>query len=265
MTDYGRYEHLKIEKQDKVAVVSLNRPEVLNAFNARMHKEIAWIWPDLQQDEGVYAIVLTGEGRAFSSGGDLDWLEAAHGNFVNIANTFHEAVDIIEQFLRVDKPIVGAINGPAVGLGATLSFLCDITVASENARIGDTHVKAGIVAGDGAITILPLLVGMHRAKEMMLLGKFLTAQDAQEIGLFNEVVPADQLMPRALEVAQELAEGPPWGIRWTKLCLNQWLRLFANLSFNSAMAMESLTMFTQDFGRALKALQEKTKPSFEGD
>lgn len=222
------------------------------------------IWLDLQEDPDVYSVVLTGEGRAFSSGGDFDWLGALHKDFTKVRTTLYEAIKIVDNLLALEKPLIGAINGAATGLGATLAFLCDILIASERARIGDTHVRAGVVAGDGAVAVLPLLVGIHRAKELMMTGKLLTAQEAEKIGLFNEVVPHEQLMPRALAVAQELAELPPWPVRWTKYSLNQWLKTHASSFFNTALALESITMFSEDFKTAVDAFRNKSKPQFQG-
>jgi len=264
MLDYGRYKYLKIDRSSNVAVVTMNRPEVLNAFNEPLHQEMTGIWLDLQEDPQVYAVVLTGEGRAFSSGGDFNWLGGLHKDFTKIRATLYETIKIVNNLLALEKPLIGAINGPATGLGATLAFFCDILIASERARIGDTHVRAGVVAGDGAIAVLPLLVGIHRAKELMMMGKLLNAQEAERIGLFNEVVPHDELMPRALAVAQELAELPPWPVRWTKYCLNQWLKTFASSAFNTAISLEAITMFSEDFMKAVVAFRDRSNAQYEG-
>ncbi len=258
------YQTLRVDREEGVAVVTLYRPEVLNAVDETMHRELAQVWPALAADPEVQAIVLTGAGRAFSAGGDMRWLEATHGQFPAQRALLREALDIIENMLRVEQPLVAAVNGPATGLGATLALFCDIIIMSETARIGDTHVRAGVVAGDGGTVIWPLLVGIHRAKEYLMTGDLIEAREAERIGLVNKVVPPDQLMPTALAYARRLAQGPPWAVRWTKLALNQWLRLGLTLTQPAALALEMLTFNTQDQQEAVRAFLEKRPPRFQG-
>jgi enoyl-CoA hydratase/carnithine racemase len=259
------FEYLAIERRDHIAVVTLNRPEALNATNGPMHRELHEIWPHLAADDGLRAVVLTGAGRAFSAGGDIRrLLDEQHNNFTVIRETLNDAIALVDRMIAFDRPVIAAINGPAAGLGCTLALFADILIASDRARIGDTHVPAGVVAGDGALLVLPLMIGLHRAKEMMLTGRVLNAQEAMDYGIFNEVVPHDDLMPRALEVAAVLADQPPWAVRWTKLAMNQWLKMFAGSIFPGAIALECVTMFSDDYGEALTGFLERRKPTFEG-
>lgn len=258
------YRTLKVEKTDGIAVLTLNRPEVLNAVDDVMHRELVDVWPALAADPEIAAVVLTGAGRAFSAGGDMRWLESAHRNFGGQQRMMREALDIIEHMLRLEQPIVAAVNGPATGLGATLALFCDIIIMSESARIGDTHVRAGVVAGDGGTVIWPLLVGLHRAKEYLMTADLLDAREAERIGLVNRVVPAEELMPTALRYARRLAEGPAWAVRWTKLALNQWLKWGMSLTMPAALALEMLTFNTDDQLEAVRSFMAKRPPQFKG-
>jgi len=175
-----------------------------------------------------------------------------------------EARRIIHNMLDVEQPIVAAINGAAVGLGCSLALLADITVADETARMADTHVKVGLVAGDGGAIMWPLLVGPSRAKEYLMTGNFITGAEAAKIGLVNYALPKEQVMPKALELARQLADGPTWAIRWTKLAVNKMIKNVASLNDDAALAYETLTMYTQDHKEASAAFAEKRQPKFTG-
>ncbi len=181
--DYSDYEFLKVEVADRIATLTINRPDRLNAVNGPLHHELEQIWIDLGADSDVNAIIFTGAGRAFCAGGDVKGM--AEGGFAGSEGAKKgkgrgrgaiQAANgrrLVENMLDVEQPIIGAINGDAVGLGATLALLCDITVVSEKARFADTHVKVGVVAGDGGAVIWPLLIGPHRAKEFLMRGNFI--------------------------------------------------------------------------------------------
>jgi enoyl-CoA hydratase len=268
--NYSDYEFLKVETVDRVATLTLNRPDSLNAITSRMHHELENIWLDLRADRDINAILLTGAGRAFCAGGDVKGMAAgklvgggAGGDrFDRGPITAANGRRIVENMLDVEQPIIGAINGDAIGLGATLALLCDITVVSEKARFADTHVKVGVVAGDGGAVIWPLLIGPHRAKEFLMRGNFINGAEAGRIGMVNYAVPLDQVMPRARELAQELADGPTWAIRWSKLSVNKWLKQQANLILDASLAYEMMTFKTDDHKEAVKAFVEKRKANF---
>src|SRR5579875_1847289 len=270
MWDYSEYAQLKVEIAERVATVTLNRPDRLNAVTSRLHHELENIWLDLASDRDVNAIILTGAGRAFCAGADLGGVEA--GELTRGAAKRHrfdrgpvQAANgrrIIENMLDVEQPIIGAINGDAIGLGATLALLCDIIVVSETARFADTHVKIGIVAGDGGAVIWPLLIGPHRAKEFLMRGHYITGAEAGRIGMVNYAVPAAEVTTRARALAQELADGPTWAIRWSKLAVNKWLKEQANLFIKQKTAYEMMTLKTKDHKEAVKAFLEKRKPNF---
>jgi enoyl-CoA hydratase len=264
MLDYGAYEFLQIKVAERVATVTLNRPDQRNAVNAALHHEFEQIWLDLAQDRDVNAILLTGAGKAFSIGGDLTSRDkptkskGRGGRRIVMA----DGRRVIENLLDVEQPIVAAINGDALGFAANVALLCDVTVAAETAKLADTHVALGAVAGDGGAVIWPLLIGPNRAKEFLMLGDSLTGAEAARIGLVNYAVPTEEVLPKARALAQRLADGPTWAIRWSKLAVNKWLKQQANLIMDAGLAYEALTLTTQDHKEALNALQEKRKPNY---
>src|SRR6266849_10846061 len=262
--DYSAYEFLKIEVADRVATVTINRPERLNAVNAALHHEFEQIWPDLADDRDVNAILLTGAGKAFSVGGDITSRDKPSkskgrgGRRIVMA----DGRRVIENLLDVEQPIVAAINGDALGFAANVALLCDVTVASETAKLADTHVTIGAVAGDGGAVIWPLLIGPNRAKELLMLGDSRTGADAARIGLVNYAVPAAEVLPKARALVQRLADGPTWAIRWSKLAVNKWLKQQANLIMDAGLAYEAVSLMAKDHQEALTALKDKRRPNF---
>ena len=263
MMAYEEYRDLLIERRDGVAVVTMNRPEALNATDRRLHNELARIWLDLGRDDAVRSVVITGAGEAFSAGGDFGMLgEALERPEVVLDVFFTEARDIVYNMLNLDKPIVSAINGAAVGAGLAVALMADVSIASERARLGDGHVRLGVAAGDHACIVWPLLCGMAKAKYYLLTGEFLDGREAERIGLVSLCVPHEELMDTALRVARRLAEGPQRAIRLTKRALNQWLRLGGIVSFDYSLAAEMLTFFGEDVREGLRSLQERRAPRF---
>jgi len=270
-TDYSDYEFLKVEVAERVATITIDRPDSLNAVHNVLHHELEQIWIDVRADQDVNAIILTGAGRAFCAGGDVKGMaggglagptgKKGKGRGRGPIAAFNGR-RLVENMLDVEQPIIGAINGDAVGLGATLALLCDITVVSEKARFADTHVKVGIVAGDGGAVIWPLLIGPHRAKEFLMRGNFINGAEAGRIGMVNYAVAPEQVMAKARELAQELADGPTFAIRWSKLAVNKWLKQQANLILDASLAYEMMTFNTKDHQEAVKAFVEKRKPNF---
>jgi len=261
MVDYREYQHLLVEKQNGVALLTMNRPEVYNATNARLHYELGRIWLDIADDAEVQVAVITGAGKAFSAGGDLDMITEFMGDPAVIARTMKEASDLVYNIVNLDKPVISAINGIAVGAGLAVALMADISIASEEARFTDGHIRLGVGAGDHSVIIWPLLCGMARAKRYLLTADFLDAKEAERIGLVSMVVPADQLMPTAMEFAEKLARGPQPAIRWTKRALNQWLRMMGP-AFDYSLATEMLGFFGPDVREGLQALKEKRPPQF---
>jgi enoyl-CoA hydratase len=259
---YGDYEHLAFDpRPNGVLLITINRPQVLNATNDRLHWELTQVWLTIDADPRTRVAVVTGAGRAFSAGGDLEMVEANARDPRRLARTIREASDIVYNMINLDKPIVSAINGVAVGAGLVVALLADISIMSESARITDGHTKLGVVAGDHAAILWPLLCGMAKAKYYLLTSDFIDGREAERIGLVSLCVPADQLMAKATEVADRLATGSQQAIRWTKRSLNNWLRQ-AGPIFDQSLALEMLTFMDEDVREGLQAIREKRAPRF---
>jgi len=255
--DYSDYQHILFERREHGIVwLTLNRPEALNAADRRLHTELVEVWRTLDRDPEARVAVVTGAGRAFSAGGDLGMVENAYRNPEEIGRILDEARDLVYNMLRCDKPIVSAINGPAVGAGLVVGLLADISIAAENARLGDGHVRMGVAAGDHAAIVWPLLVGMAKAKYYLLTAEFVDGKEAERIGLVSLCVPDDELLARAQAIAVKLATGPRHAIRYTKRALNQWL-LQAGPIFDHSLALEMLGFFNEDMAEGVAALREK--------
>jgi enoyl-CoA hydratase len=252
------FEHLA----NGVALVTLNRPDVLNATNARLHWELTKVWDVLNDDAGVRVIVVTGAGgRAFSAGGDLAWIAETAGDPQKVAGTMKEAGDIVFKMLACEKPIISAINGVAVGAGLAVALMADISIMADEARITDGHVRLGVSAGDHSVILWPLLCGMAKAKYYLMTAEFVDGKEAERIGLVSLCVPRAQLMDKALATADRLATGSQSAIRLTKRSLNNWLRHFQP-AFDASLAMEMLCFLGDDVKEGVAALMEKREPRF---
>jgi enoyl-CoA hydratase len=262
MTDYSQYQNLLFERQAHgILLITINRPEMLNATHARLHWELSRVWLDIADDPDTLVVVITGAGRAFSAGGDFDMIEAFQGNIEAISGVMKEASDIVYNIANLDKPVVSAINGAAVGAGLAVALMADISIMAEDARITDGHIRLGVGAGDHAAIIWPLLCGMAKAKYYLLTADFLDGKEAERIGLVSLCAPRDQVLPKAMEVATKLATGPQLAVRWTKRALNNWIRQ-AGPIFDQSLALEMLGFFTKDMQEGLQALKEQRDPVF---
>src|SRR5438477_7394249 len=256
--DYRDYQHLTFERRERgVVLVTINRPEVLISTTWRLPWELTQIWRTLEAAETARVAVVTGAGtRAFSAGGDLEMVEANSRDPKRLARTIREASDLVYNMINTDKPIISAINGVAVGAGLVVALLADISVMSETARFTDGHTKLGVVAGDHAAILWPLLCGMAKAKYYLLTSEFVDGREAERIGLVSLCVPAEHVLPRALDVADRLARGAQQAIRWTKRSLNNWLRQ-AGPIFDQSIALEMLTLMSADVREGLTAIRVK--------
>jgi enoyl-CoA hydratase len=263
LTQYEGYEAIRFERIGDVLRVILDNPRnELNAVDAGMHAELQRLFEELKREDAARAVILTGAGRAFSAGGDFGWMSSIRPE--DFAGMLREGKQIVWNLLDVEVPIIAAVNGPAVGLGATLALLCDVIFMAEEAKLADPHVRVGIVAGDGGAVAWPLAVGPAVAKRYLLTGDSLTAADAQRLGLINEVVPADGLQDAALSIAERLALGAPLAVRYTKLAVNQLVKQAMTTAFDYSTALEVLTFASADHREALRALSEKQQPRFSG-
>ncbi len=264
--DYSRYKSLNVEVKDWIATVTFNHPETLNVFGKELHEDTEDVFVDLAKDDSIRVVILTGAGRVFSAGGDIKFIKAAAEKLPGepFPISIFAGFRIINNLINIPKPVIAAINGHAIGLGASLALCCDITIASESARIGDPHVSVGLAASDGGCVIWPLLIGLNRAKQFLFTGDLIEAKEAERIGLINKAVPPDQVMPTAMSLAQRLAAGAPIAISYTKMAANIPLRQRVNEVLQNALALEMHTMHTKDVIEACDAFIEKRKPTFTG-
>ena len=254
------YQRLRFETPTPgVLEVVISDPDRMNALDAVGHRELAYVWRDIADLDDVRAVLLRGDGKAFSAGGSFDMIEDMIGDAEATARMFEEARALVTNLVEFPKPIVSAIHGPAVGAGLVAALLSDIPIAARSARILDGHVKLGVAAGDHAALVWPLLVGMAKAKYYLLTNEPLSGEEAERIGLVAKVVDDDELYDTALGIARSLADGPGWATRWTKLALNEWYRQ-AMPAFDTSLALEMLSFFHPEAREGLDALLEKRSP-----
>lgn len=235
----------------------------LNAVDGALHEDLAALFRALRRETQARCVLLTGQGRAFSAGGDFAWFPTLQDPDV-LETVRRDGKQMIWDLLDVEVPIVCAVNGPAVGLGASLALLCDVIFAADTASFADPHVRVGIVAGDGGVAIWPAVLGPARAKQYLLTGDPVSATEAERLGLVNFVVPSAQLQEKALAFAQRLAAGAPLALRYTKLAVNKLLKDALNVAFDASTALEVVTFRSDDHREALAALREKRPPKFTG-
>jgi enoyl-CoA hydratase/carnithine racemase len=250
-------QELLVEARGAIRILTLNRPEAFNAANPALHGRLARIWPEFAADKDAAAIVLTGAGKAFSGGGDLDLLRNMTSDAALRTEIMAEAGEIVRGMTSVRVPIIAAVNGPAVGLGCSLASMCDLVVMEEQAYFADPHVALGLVAADGGALTWPLLTSLLRAKEFILLGDRLSAADALQIGLANRVVPKGAALATAIELAERFAALPPQSVRETKALLNAAVRRAVDSLLDDALSAETESFLEPAFQANLAGMLRK--------
>lgn len=262
--DYASYRTILAARRGRVLTLTLNRPDRFNAIDGAMHEELARLFYDVSRDGEAEVVILTGAGRAFSAGGDLDWLQGMIDEPWSWEKTADEAKNIVLSILDCRQPVIAKLNGAAAGLGATIALACDVVFAADRAVIGDPHVKIGFTAGDGGSALWPYLVGYARAREFLYTGELLTAEKAAAIGLINHCVPAAELDARVDAFADQLAGGAIRAIQWTKRAVNAPLRRIVTENLDLSLALEFKSNLTADHQEGVNALREKRSPRFSG-
>ena len=240
---------LTITGDGPIRTVTLDRPDKLNAIGADLHKALMLVWSRLREDDEARVVVLTGAGRAFSVGGDVNWFAAIADDDAKRHSIMEDARRIVTEMIAFNRPVIAAVNGPAVGLGCSLAVLSDIVLISSDAFLCDPHVGVGLVAADGGTLAWPLMTSLLRAKEYLLTGDRIPAAAAVELGLANHVVEPDQLLPRAYELGTRLAAAPQRALRDTKRALNMHLSRTVSAVIDFAFAAESETMLMRGAAR----------------
>ena len=267
--DYSKYKTLRITRRGaNQTVLDIQMKADGPGGNGKLptagheaHWELAEIWRDVSRDDSIRAAVLRGEGLGFSGGGDFSLVEDMARDFDIRTRVWKEARDLVYNVINCDKPIVSAMHGPAVGAGLVAGLLADISIASKTAKIVDGHTRLGVAAGDHAAIIWPLLCGMAKAKYYLLLCEPVSGEEAERIGLISLAVEEEDLLKKAYDVADRLANGSQTAIRWTKYALNNWLRQ-AGPSFDASLALEFMGFAGPDVKEGLASLRDRRPPQF---
>jgi len=263
MTDrYPAYESLKLDRPaERVLRITISRGKI-NAMDFDLHHDLTEIWPKIDHDPDVSAVILTGAGRAFSAGGDFEMEKRVLADYNFRMAMWKNGRDLVRNLVEFSKPIVAAINGAAAGGGLVAAILSDVSIAAKSAKLVDGHTRLGVAAGDHAALIWPLLCGMAKAKRYLLTCEPLSAEEAERIGLISMVVEDDALQATALETAIGLAQMAPSAVRWTKYALHNWLRQAWPI-FDTSLALEMLGFGGPEPKEGLAAHMEKRPPRFD--
>jgi enoyl-CoA hydratase len=261
-SSYADFRHLRFERPHAgVVLITIDRPDVLNAADERLHREFSEIWPVVDADDSVAVSVVTGAGRAFSAGGDLAMVERMTTDHAAVVEQWRDANAVVEAMLASVKPIVSAVNGVAVGAGLAVALLADVSIMAQSARLSDGHTRLGVAAGDHAAILWPLLCGMAKAKYYLMTADFIDGPEAERIGLVTKCVPDGEVVEEALAIAGRLAQGSRTAVQWTKRVLNQWM-VTNSPAFGESLALEMLGFLGPDAAEGLAAVRERRPPDF---
>lgn len=252
-------DEIQVTSDGPLRIVTLNRPEQLNATNAALHRGIAEVWRVLADDAEASVVILTGAGRAFSAGGDFGFMVQLQQDAAFREQTMAEARTILLDMIRFPLPVIAAVNGPAVGLGCSLAISCDLVLLSDRAHLADPHLNVGLVAGDGGAALWPLHTSLLRAKEFIFTGERIAPEQAVALGLANRVVPHERLMPEALELARKLARLPQKALRDTKRALNTHAEKAVTGPLEIAIQAEIASLTSPEHAERVRKLISKSK------
>ncbi|MFL5321596.1 MAG: enoyl-CoA hydratase family protein [Myxococcaceae bacterium] len=257
----------RFEIKEKVGVITFTRPDVLNALTFEVYRELRDLFFDLERNTAVSSIVITGEGRGFCSGGDVNSIigELFSRDMPGLVEFTRMTCDLIKNIRAVRKPVIAALNGTAAGAGAVIALASDLRVASEKAKIAFLFVKVGLAGADmGAAYLLPKIVGLSRATELLYFGDAIDAPTAERYGLFNKVVPPEKVLDEAMAWAKRLADGPTFALGMTKELLNGELNMDLYGALENEARAQAVCMQTKDFREAYDAFVEKRPQRFTG-
>lgn len=258
------FESLRYESEGHIAKITLNRGESHNAIDDVMHAELLDVFHEIRQSDDIRCVLLASTGKSFSAGGDLDMIVRLQNDLAHREHMCDTGVRLINALIDTRVPVVAAMQGDAIGLGASVLLTCDVIVASRTARLGDPHVKVGLVAGDGGCLLWPAAIGMNRAKRYLLTGDLIAAEEAQQMGLISDLVETpDDALPGAQEIAEKIAALPPIAVRGTKQSLNALLKARAREVFDLSMAYEMHAAGSEDVLEAVAAFKERRAPVYK--
>jgi enoyl-CoA hydratase len=263
-TAYAGYRAVQFHRSGPILRVVIDHPDsALNVVDELLHGELTRMARDLRDEQDARVIVLTAAGDAFSAGGDLGWFPRLR-SVEALARLQIDARSLVLDFLDIPTPVIAALPGPAVGLGATIALLCDGLIMADTATLADPHVSVGLVAGDGGTAVWPLVLGPSRAKQYLLTGAPVDASAAVAMGLATHVVTPDQLDDAATALAERIAAQPPLAVRYTKLAVNKLIREAVERTLDAAAGYELLTFLSEDHVEAVEAFTERRPGRYEG-
>lgn len=267
---YGmEFTDLTLAIEDNVAIVTLNRPEARNAYTLEMIDSIVRVLDALEQNDDVRCVILTGAGTAFSAGGDLKAMKEHTGMFagdqVRLRSAYMRGIQRIpRRFARFEKPVIAAINGPAVGAGLDLACMCDIRIAADGARFGSSFVKLGLIPGDGGAYLLARIVGFPRALDLVLTGRTIDTLEAERYGLINEIAVDVDVLDLAKKRASKIAANAPLAVRMAKSAMYHSWDMTLDHALNLAATYQGIVQNTPDHDEGVQALLDRRKPNFKG-
>lgn len=259
-SEYAHYQTIAIKVENKIGVVTLNQPEVRNAVSLEMREEVRHFFTKVKDDPEVKVIILTGKGKVFSAGGDLNTLKGI--NAVDGRKRLQAGHDMIYAILNLEKPVIAAVNGVAAGAGVSLALACDVVVITESSAFIQSFMKVGLVPDLGSLYLLPSLIGRHRALEVMLTGGKVSASKALEMGMVNHVVPSEQLLEQAHSIASTLVEGPALAMGLTKRITNRIVLDEIVRTIELEGLAQGICFESEDFKEGVNAFFEKRIPKF---
>lgn len=258
------YETIIYEKEDSVALITLNRPDSLNALSLKLAQELEQVSDEIATDDSVRVVVITGAGRAFSAGADIKEIMSPGKASLGTWLTKGKPLPFFDKIEKLDKPVIGAINGLAIGGGCELALVCDLRIASTAARFGFGEIKIGIIPGGGGTVRSPRLIGIAKAKEMLFFGDPIDADEAYRLGLVNKVVPPESLLEEAKKWAKTLSQRPPLALKAAKSCVNVGMQMSLPAAIDFEAKEAAILFNTEDKNEGMKAFMEKRRPVFKG-
>jgi len=261
------FETIMLDKKERIATITLNRPDRMNAVNEQMQADLTEALNDVNRDDGVGVLVITGAGRAFCAGADVGRMssaERAARGPEQIRQGFRGPQGVILGLQRLEKPTIAMVNGTCVGAGLDMACACDIRIGSENARFMCAFVRIGLFPGWGGTWLYPRVMGIPKAAEMLFTGDFIEAKDAERVGLLNKLVPAADLEKETMAMASRIANGPPIAIRLAKMQLYKGLEMDLETAMQMAAACETITLTSEDHKEGVAAFRDKRPPQYKG-
>lgn len=266
------YQTITLEKRESIAILTLNRPERLNAISPQMSEEIFSALNEVDDDDEIRVLVITGAGRGFCAGADVGGMAGGAQEGSGTASGAEEkrqrlirgAGRVIPKLQKLQKPTIAMVNGAAVGAGFDLALACDLRVGSENARFMNAFVRIGLFPGWGGTWLYPRVMGLGKALEYLYTGDFMEAKEAEKLGVLNRLVPADELEKETMALAGKIASGPPLSMRLMKLQVYEGLQMDLETALQMAAACETITLTSEDHKEGVAAFREKRPATFRG-